>query len=217
MAFLFGGEEYLPKHSNTPKNPVRDTQNDIRNAMRTLQRESLKTVRTEKELMAAIKRFAQINKLQLATLKAKELVRLRAHQERLEVTHCQLATLHQTLSTIASTQVMHESLAKTTKMFQNLRTTMNPASIMKTMRQFQVESEYFQTAQEQMHESVDDALQVEDEQSITQETVGQVFQELGLDLGKLMEKSGTPQAVLPAVDEEDLEKRFQRLKTSMKT
>lgn len=209
MAFLFGGD--VETSRSRPADPIKDMQGELRNAMRSILRETTKSTQQEKGLITEIKRYAAVNKLQLATLKAKELVRLRSHQERLQTTHCQLTSLHQNLATVSSTQVMHDAMAKTTKLLQNLRGKMNPATIMKNMRAFQTESENFQTTQQTLQESLDDVFQSEDEAHITEQTIGQVFEELGLDLsGKLT----TPVQPLSQITDKDLEARFQRLKAS---
>lgn len=178
MSFLFGGPV---AERRTPANPVRDMQSQMRDSMRALMRESRKANEQEKKLVVEIKHYAQLNRLQLVQVKAKELIRLRAHQEKLQTTHCSLSSLHQSLSSIASTQIMQETITKTSKLLKSLNQSMSVHGIMKAMHEYQSQHEQFATKQENLNETIDEVMKDENEDAATSDAVSDVLQELGLD------------------------------------
>ena len=204
MAFLFGGApEGLS--ASTPEKALLDS---LKNAGRVIQRDYRKSLMTEKSVIQEIKSLARQNKHHLATLKAKELVRLRSFQEKLQVSQCHLSSLQHNVSTMSSSQVLQESFVKTGKLLKNLNSQMNAASVMKVLRDFQLQSENFSTKQELIQEAVDESAKIEGEEEVTDSTVAMVFQELGLEASRGLASARTQPT-------DSLEERFQTLKLKM--
>lgn len=191
MSFLFGGGV---ETTRAKKNPIRDMQAHLRQSMRTLQRDAFKSKEQEKQLMTDIKICARANRFELCAIKAKALVRLRSHQSRVQNTVLQLSSMEQSLGTVSATQVMQDTVKNTCKLLEKMNLQMNAAGIMKLMREYQQQSEEFSTKQEAIHESIDSAMETEDEESVTDATVADVYTELGLDTSLLMSKRPAAEA-----------------------
>jgi division protein CdvB (Snf7/Vps24/ESCRT-III family) len=207
MSFLFGG---APK---VTKDPVKDYQRDLRHAVRSMDREDIKAVAQERILLTTLGKLAQEQRVDLCKAKAKELVRLRAHRNRLATMKGHMTTLSQQLSTVQSAKVMQETMAKTTALLKKLNTRMDASSIHKLLLEFERQSTVFSDGQEIVEQTLDGIFETEDEQSITEEAVANVLQEVGLKLELGMSSATRAQSGLDTVELNDLEARLQNLKT----
>lgn len=207
MSFLFGG---APK---VAKDPVKDYQRDLRHAVRSMDREDLKAVAQEKNLLASLTKLAQDQRVDLCKAKAKELVRLRAHRSRLATMKGHMTTLSQQLATVQSAKIMQETMKKTTLLLKKLNTRMDASSIHRLLLEFERQSTAFSDGQEVVEQTLDGIFETENEQSVTEEAVASVLQEVGLDLKLGMASSARGSVGLESVEIENLEIRLQNLKT----
>lgn len=181
MAFLFGGGNEDSNRPHRKRDQVKDMQSQLRQSMRVVTRDSCKAKEQEKQLMLEIKQCAKANKYTLCNAKAKELVRTRIHQERLQATLGQMSGLCNNLSSISSTQVLQDCILKTGTLLQSLNKQTDVKKIMKMMDNYQVQSEQFSSKQEAVQETIDSVLETDNEATITENTVADVYLELGLD------------------------------------
>jgi division protein CdvB (Snf7/Vps24/ESCRT-III family) len=206
MSFLFGG---APK---VAKDPVKDYQRDLRHAVRSMDREDIKAVAQEKVLLASLTKLAQEQRVDLCKAKAKEMVRLRAHRNRLATMKGHMTTLSQQLSTVQSARLMQETMTKTTLLLKKLNTRMDASSIHRLLLEFERQSTAFSDGQEIVEQTLDGIFETDDEQNITEDAVTSVLQEVGLDLRLGMASSGQVPSGLETVEVGDLEARLQNLK-----
>ena len=207
MSFLFGGAP------QTKKDPVRDYQKDLRHATRSMEREDIKAVMQEKNLIASITKHAKEQRMDLCKIKAKELVRLRAHRSRLTTMKGHMATLAQQLSTVQGAKVMQETMAKTTHLLRNLNARLDAKAIHRMLMEYERQSATFSDGQEILEQTLDGMFEAEDEQSATDEAVSVIFDELGLEMALDLKTSTAKQTpAATAIGEEDLEARLQKLR-----
>jgi charged multivesicular body protein 2A len=211
MSFLFGGPESVKSY--VPRNPVRETQSELRASIRTMKRELNKSMLQEKTLKLEIKKCASTNQIRFCTIKAKELVRLRNFQEKLQNTMCSLSSMDQNLSSISSTQVMQETLTKTSKLLSKLNKQTDAKGVVRAMHEYSREQEMFGMKQESIMETVDEAMQVENEDMCTNDAVADVFMELGLDASLVLSSGGATHPL----NETSLAERLNKLKVSLGT
>lgn len=207
MSFLFGGAPQVKK------DPVRDYQRDLRHATRSMEREDLKAAAQEKALVAGITKLAREQRIDLCKVKAKELVRLRAHRTRLTTMKGHMSTLAQQLSTVQSAKVMQETMAKTTHLLRSLNARLDAKAIHRMLLEFERQSTQFSDGQEILEETLDGMFETDNEQSATEDAVAGVFHELGLSASLEM-SAAAPGGGLARVtaSEEDLEARLSRLR-----
>lgn len=207
MSFLFGGAP------QTKKDPVRDYQKDLRHATRSMEREDIKAAIQEKNLIASITKHAKEQRMDLCKIKAKELVRLRAHRSRLTTMKGHMATLAQQLSTVQGAKVMQETMAKTTHLLRNLNARLDAKAIHRMLMEYERQSATFSDGQEILEQTLDGMFEAEDEQSATDEAVSVIFDELGLEMALDLKTCTAKQApAATAIGEEDLEARLQKLR-----
>lgn len=204
MAFLFGGAQ------KTKKDPVAEYQRDLRHSTRSMEREEIKAATQEKSLIASITKLAKEQRVDLCKAKAKELVRLRAHRQRIMTMKGHMATLQQQLSTVQSAKVMQETMAKTTSLLRGLNSRLDAKSIHRMLMEFERQSIGFKDGQEILEQSLDEIFEADDEQASTDQAVAGVLQELGVELQLSM---GSAKDDPGSIREEDLEARLQNLKS----
>jgi len=208
MSFLFGGAP------QTKKDPVKDYQKDLRHSVRSMDREELKAAQQEKALIASITKLAKEQRIDLCKAKAKELVRLRAHRNRLVTMKGHMSTLQHQLSTVQSAKVMQETMAKTTHLLRSLNARLDARAIHRMLLEFERHSTAFSDGQEILEETLDGMFEADDEKATTDDAVSGVFQELGLELSQGMgNSSSSARAALAAPGIEEIEARLNRLKT----
>lgn len=205
MSFLFGGGRQVKKDH------VRDYQKELRHSMRSMDREDLKAASQEKTLLAGIVKLAKEQRVDLCKTKAKELVRLRGHRQRIMTMKGHMATLQQQLSTVGSAQVMQDTMAKTTQLLKTLNCRMDAKAVHRMLLEYERQSSSFADGQQVLEENLDLMFELDDEQTSTDQAVAGVFQELGLELEMVMSKAGRDVSMHPP-SVEDLESRLQNLK-----
>jgi hypothetical protein len=204
MSFLFGGAP------QAKKNPVVDYMRDLRHSTRSMDREDLKAAAQEKSLLSSVTKLAREQRIDLCKAKAKELVRLRAHRQRIATMKGHMSTLHQQLSTVQSAKIMQETMVKTAHLLKGLNARLDAKGMHRMLLEFERQSVGFQDGQSVLEESLDAIFEAEDEQASTDQAVASIFQELGLEM-----QMGMASAKGDAWQQEtDLDARLQILKAS---
>jgi charged multivesicular body protein 2A len=205
MSWLFGGA----RPSN--KDSLRDYQRRISGSARGMGREITKLDVQEKHLLKELGKHGAEGKLEAATTKAKELVRLRAHRARLYTMKGNMTGLAQQLQTVQSSGKIQETIALTTKMLQGLNARFDAPSVARMLAEFEKQNVLITDKQELVDDTLDSAFEVDGEGDATSEAVLDVLQEAGLDLRSRMGCAGAaPEGLSDSV--EDLDARLQRLR-----
>jgi len=209
MAFLYGGARKESKDS------LRDYQRKIAGSARGMERELRKLDLQEKGMQLELGKHAKESKIDLATSKAKEMVRLRAHKTRLRTMKEHMTGLSQQLQTVQSSAKMQETIAVTAKMLQGLNARFDVTSVARMLMEFEKQNVLMAQKQELIEDTLDSAFEVDGEADATSEAVLDVLQEAGLDLrGKLLGGGKTAGAASEDDDTGDLQERLQRLRAT---
>jgi charged multivesicular body protein 2A len=168
----------------------------------------------EKGLQRELARCAADSNLEVATAKAKEMVRLRAHRSRVRGMKGHMLALAQQLQTVQSTQKMQETLAQTGRMLQGLNARTDAVAVARMLAEFEKQNTLMANKQEVMEDTLDGMFEVEGELEATNEAVLDVLQEAGLNVqGRLKgAASGVGAAEGQGLADMDLDARLQRLR-----
>lgn len=209
MAFLFGGAR------PTNHECVRDYQRKIAGSARGMEREIARLDTQEKGLQKELAKCAAESKIDMATTKAREMVRLRAHRTRLYTMKGHMAGLAQQLQTVQSTTKIQETLAMTGRMLQKLNTRFDASSVARMLADFEKQTVLMTNTQEVLDETLNCSMEVDGEQDATSDAVIAVLQEVGLDVESKLKPSMSSTAIgAQSGDMDELETRLQRLRQS---
>ena len=203
MAFLFGGGR------PSGKDGIRDHQRRAASTARGMERELGRIDSQERALQGAIKKMAIDGKVDTATVKAKELVRLRAHRSRMQTMHAHLLGLSQHLQTVHNSTRIQDTLAETSRMMQSVNARFDAASISRMLQDFERQNVLLGAKQEIVEDTMESALEVDGEREAMDDAVLGVLQEAGLDLSSRLGPSRLAQGPEPP---ESLDERLQRLR-----
>lgn len=205
MAFLYGGAKPANQDS------LRDYQRRIAGSARDMEREIRRQDVQEGKLQKELAKCAQDSKIELATAKAREMVRLRAHRARLYAMKGHMTGLSQQLQTVQSSTKMQETIAETARMLQSLNSRFDAPAVARMLSEFEKQNVLMNSKQEIVEDTLDSAFEVDGEVDATNEAVLDVLQGVGLDLrgrlGVLREGGRNSEAA----GTDDLEERLQRL------
>ena len=209
MAFLFGGAR------PTGADAIRDFQREVKSSIRGTDREVGKLNVAERTLLRDLKRCGADSNVELARVKARELIRMRAQRSRLFTLKSNMSGLAQRLGELHGSARTTETLARTTRMLQSLNGRMDTAAVTQMLAQFQRHSDLMGNRQEIIEETLESAFETDGEAAATDDALLAVFREAGVDaslsLGRLSAATGGRAAAGP-LPEEDLEARLQRLR-----
>jgi division protein CdvB (Snf7/Vps24/ESCRT-III family) len=208
MAFLFGGG----RQSKT--DTIKGFQRKVAGNARGMDREIARMDLQEAALQRELSRCAKESKLDTATLKAKEIVRLRAHKTRLRAVKEQMGGLAQQLQGVHMTGKIQESLCGTVQMLQTLNSRMDAGSVSKMLVEYERQTVQMQAKQELMDDAMDSGFEADGEQDDCNEAVISVLEEVGLDArAQLESRSNKPVQPQPFTsDEHELAIRLEKLR-----
>ena len=209
MAFLFGGQRVESKDT------LRDYQRKVASSARGMDREMRKLDLQEAGMKRELSKYAVESKIDLATSKAKEMVRLRAHRKRLSTMKEHMTGLSQQLQSVQSSAKMQEIIAVTAKMLSALNAKLDVSGVARMLMEFEKQNVLMAQKQEIVEDTLDSAFEVDGEADATNEAVLDVLQEAGVDIRGMLGKAGVGQAEDAGASGggEDLDARLQRLRT----
>jgi hypothetical protein len=207
MAFLFGGER------KARADPMREHQQQIRRAIRAMEREDARSAAADRVLVKEITAHARDQKLPQCKAKAQQLVRARAHRARLDTMRGQLTALGQQLEVVKGTQQIHRVVEQTTALMRAINLRVNPRAAHKLLVDFERQNTAFTAGQEVMQETLDAAFEADDEQEASDDALSGIFRELGLsEAAELCRASATADAPR---DDAQMVARLARLKAQV--
>jgi charged multivesicular body protein 2A len=206
MSFIFGGA----KRENTQT--VRDYQRKVAWNARGMEREVAKLDQREGVLRKELAWCAKEGKMDAATGKAKEIVRLRAHRERLRSVGSHMTGLAQQLQSVHTTGKVQEMISDTVGMLHTLNGKLDAVGVARMLADFERQSTQMQAKQELMQDALDSGFEADGEAEDCNEAVINVLEEVGLDMRSQL--GGVAARAQPAVpvNEEELVARLERLR-----
>jgi len=207
MSFLFGGARPANQDS------LKDYQRKITGSARSMEREIQRQDAQEQGLKRQLAECAKSNKLEIATIKAKEMVRLRAHRSRLYTMKEHMTGLAQQLQTVQNSSKIQETMAQTARMLQNLNTKFDAGAVAAMLREFEKQNILMTNKQEIVDDTLDCAFEVDGEQDSTNEAVLEVLQDVGFDVkSRLSDAAKNTASLADETSMENIETRLHRLR-----
>eukprot|EP00792_Barthelona_sp_PAP020_P005536 TRINITY_DN2692_c0_g1_i1.p1 TRINITY_DN2692_c0_g1~~TRINITY_DN2692_c0_g1_i1.p1 ORF type:complete len:213 (-),score=61.26 TRINITY_DN2692_c0_g1_i1:35-634(-) len=170
------------------KEQIRENKRTIDRAVRELNRETNKLKTTENKLKIEIKKAAQSGQMQIAKLKAKDLVRTRKNVQKFTKMKTQMTTISLRLTTIGSNNAMANVMKNCAKVMGRMNQMYNVPKFQNIMMEFERQSELMDAREEMMEDTMEDVFAESDEEEEEEEIIGSVLAEIGIDLasGQIM-------------------------------
>ena len=183
---------------------LRENQRALKKAMRELDRERTSMQRSEKKIIADIKKAAKDNQMGAAKVMAKDLVRTRKYIQKFYQMRTQLQAVSLRIQTLKSQQAMAQAMVGVTKAMRSMNQQLNMPQIQAIMMEFERQTEISEAKQEMMEDVMDDVMDSEDDEAEEDAILGQVMDELGLDIASTLDAapSGSLVSAPPTSDAE---------------
>lgn len=165
---------------------LRQNQRALNKAMRELDRERQQMENQEKKTIAEIKKMAKAGQMDSVKILAKDLVRTRRYVKKFMVMKANIQAVSLKIQTLKANDSMATAMKGVVKAMKTMNKQMNLPQIQKIMMDFTKESEMMEMKEEMMSDAIDDALGDEDDEEETEAVVGQVLDELGLQIADEM-------------------------------
>lgn len=204
---------------------LRQNQRALNKAMRELDRERARMETNEKKIIADIKKMAKQGQMDAVKVMAKDLVRQRRYIKKFIMMKANIQAVSLKIQTLKSNDTMAQAMKGVTKAMMRMNKQMNLPQIQKIMMEFEKQSEIMDMKEEMMNDAIDDAMGDDDDEEETDAIVGQVLDELGLQMadqlsdlpstGQSVAAKGAakqPQAAAVSDADADLEARLENLR-----
>jgi charged multivesicular body protein 2A len=176
---LFGKKKTL-------KEIITEQKRLVNKSVRELEREKRKMERDEKKLTIQIKQAAKKGQLKSAKIMAKDLVRIRKHQEKFTGLVANLRAVSMQMTQMASTVQLTTSMRQATRSMAIMNRQMNMPQLQRIMQEFEKQSEAMGMKQEIMGDALDDAMENEEDEEEEEMVVNQIMDELGLNMASAL-------------------------------
>lgn len=183
LEFLFGKKK-------TPEEMLRQNQRALNKAMRDLDRERAKMEQQEKKVINDIKKMAKQGQMDAVKIMAKDLVRTRRYVKKFILMRANIQAVSLKIQTLRSNNAMAQAMKGVTKAMATMNRQLKLPQIQKIMMEFEKQSEIMDMKEEMMNDAIDDAMGDEDDEEESDAIVGQVLDELGLQMAD--ELTGLP-------------------------
>ncbi|XP_045453693.1 charged multivesicular body protein 2a [Melitaea cinxia] len=184
--------EWLFGHRLTPDEMLRKNQRALNKAMRDLDRERLKMEQQEKKVIADIKKLAKDGQMDAVKIMAKDLVRTRRYVRKFMLMKANIQAVSLKIQTLKSQSSMAQAMRGVTRAMATMNRQLNVPQIQKILQEFEKQSEIMDMKEEMMNDSIDEAMEADDDEEESDAVVSQILDELGLQLNDQL--SGLPQA-----------------------
>ena len=205
MSFLFGGAR--PTNAHTARDDQRRVAGNARGIEREIGRMDQREGQLQRELAGCAK---DSSRMETASAKAKEIVRLRAHRARLYTVKAHMTGLAQQLQTVQATGKIQETIATTGQMLHTLNSRCDAAAMGRMLAEYERQNAQMLGKQELMDDALESGFEADGEQEDCDEAVAAVLGEAGLEAQARMHR---PVPVLTGSDAE-LADRLEKLRTS---
>ncbi|EFJ40296.1 hypothetical protein VOLCADRAFT_108220 [Volvox carteri f. nagariensis] len=172
--------------------------------LKEVDREILALRREEEKLIREIKAAAKAGNTAGARVLAKSLVRLRGQISKLQGSSAHLRGISAQITTAAATTSVAKAVGSATKAMTAMQSTMKPAAVAASMAAFSRENQRLDMVGEVIGDALEGALDTDGLEEETGELVGQVLDEIGIDLAASLKETA---------EEDDLLVRLATLKS----
>jgi division protein CdvB (Snf7/Vps24/ESCRT-III family) len=205
MAVFFGGAR--KPNTDTARDYQRRVAANARGVEREIGRLDQQEALLQRELAGCAK---DSSRMETASAKAKEIVRLRAHRARLHTVKAHMTGLAQQLQTVQATGKIQETIATTGKMLHALNSRCDAAAMGRMLAEYERQNAQMMGKQELMDDALEAGFEADGEQEDCDEAIAGVLSEAGLDAQARMHKA------VPGLtaDDAELAGRLERLRTS---
>ncbi|CAB3232716.1 unnamed protein product [Arctia plantaginis] len=176
----------------TPEEMMRKNQRALNKAMRDLDRERMKMEQQEKKVIADIKKLAKEGQMDAVKIMAKDLVRTRRYVRKFMLMKANIQAVSLKIQTLKSQNTMAQAMRGVTRAMATMNRQLNMPQIQKILQEFEKQSEIMDMKEEMMNDSIDEAMEADDDEEESDAVVSQILDELGLQLNDTL--SGLPQA-----------------------
>ncbi|XP_069362398.1 charged multivesicular body protein 2a isoform X1 [Maniola hyperantus] len=184
--------EWLFGHRMTPEEMLRKNQRALNKAMRDLDRERMKMEQQEKKVIADIKKLAKDGQMDAVKIMAKDLVRTRRYVRKFMLMKANIQAVSLKIQTLKSQSSMAQAMRGVTRAMASMNRQLNVPQIQKILQEFEKQSEIMDMKEEMMNDSIDEAMEGDEDEEESDAVVSQILDELGLQLNDTL--SGLPQA-----------------------
>jgi charged multivesicular body protein 2A len=209
MAFIFGKKK-------TPKELLREYKRQIERTIRDIERERINMENQEKKTISEMKKLAQKNQMEAVKIMAKDIVRTRNYITKFYKMKAQLQSVALKLQTVKSTAEMTQAMGGAAKAMKQMNKRMDVPAMQNILKEFERQSEMMDMKGEIMDETLNDSMEVENEEEEQEGLVSAVLDEIGLDVkGQIKIKEGKIQEEEKEEEEskdDELQKRLDSLK-----
>jgi len=174
--------EWLFGKRMTPEEIIKEHQRTIQKSIREIERERKRLEASEAKVIADIKKAARDGQMGAARIMAKDLVRTRQHVQKMYKMKTQLQAVALRIQTIKSQAAMANAMKGVTRAMMRMNRTINLPSLQRIMMEFQKQSEMMDMKEETIGETMDDMWSDDEEEAATDEVIGQVLDEIGINL-----------------------------------
>jgi charged multivesicular body protein 2A len=182
---------------------MREQKRQIDRAIRSIESETVKLDQVEKKIIADMKKAAKENNVKSLRIMAKDVVRSRKNQEKFINLKTQLRAVSMQMVTMQSTQALTEAMRNASRAMKTMNRQMNMPQLQKIMMEFAQQSEMMEQTQEMVGDSIDDAMEMEDEAEETDTVVNQILDEIGINMSSGLVDAPTGQAQVEENKNED--------------
>jgi len=180
--------EALFGRRKTPQEMLRQNQRALNKAMRDLDRERSSLEQQEKKIIADIKMMAKKGQMDAVKVMAKDLVRTRRYVKKFMLMRANIQAVSLKIQTLKSQNAMAEAMKGVTKAMMTMNKQLKLPQIQKIMQEFEKQSEMMDMKEEMMNDAIDDAMGDEDDEEESERIVGQVLDELGIQMSEELTK-----------------------------
>jgi len=198
----------------TTRELVREQKRLVDRAARALDRDRQGIERDEKKLIMDIKKAAKANQVKSVKIMAKDLVRIRKHQEKFLTLSAQLRAIGMQMTAMGSTVAITESMKKVTKAMVKMSKEIDMPAMNKIMVEYMKQSEGMEMKSEMIGDAIDQVMDDDEDEKESDMIVNQVLDEIGVSVNDgLVDVPGKRAGPVEVADEKDkaLEARFNNL------
>ncbi|ELU07506.1 hypothetical protein CAPTEDRAFT_158252 [Capitella teleta] len=212
--------EWLFGKKKTPQEVLRQNQRALNKAMRDLDRERQRLEQQENKIKIDIKKMANQGQMDAVKIMALDLVRTRNYVKKFIVMKANIQAVSLKLQTLKCTDTMAQAMKGVTKAMVAMNKQLKLPQIQKIMMEFEKQTEIMEMKEEMMNDVIDDTMGEENDEEESEAIVGQVLNELGLQLGEEVselpgagKKDKSPEGAEGISDADaDLEARLENLR-----
>ena len=168
---------------------------DARRAQRDIDREKARMEREEAKVVAEIKKCAKQGNEHGAKVLAKQLVMLRKQKERLLGASAMAGSVAISVTAAASSVKMAESMAQASDALGTMNKAADPQKLHATLQQFQRHTDVMGVKEEMLDDALMDVFEADADAEDA--VVAQVLDEVGVEVGQLMDGALAPTTALP--------------------